>query len=214
MTRPTADRKYLGQTTKEWRQLRNRCLTLLALVFGLAVLLQSPQGEAIASSAPTASNSPLAAVKVAKGDLNAAEQGEATQAETRCLQRLGYTTTAKTSANDRILCQREGTAAALASRAEWAANKAENGDCEARGLITAEDYSCVGKPFYKGSKKGSKAVQEDQAGWSCTTMGNHVCGPKSGAPAGCYSNGQLVIPWTNYTNPKADPLYGQLTAPC
>jgi len=58
------------------------------------------------------------------------------------------------------------------------------------------------------------AVTEDSAGWNCATQGNHICGPNSGHPAGCYHGGQLVIPWTNYTNPRLDPLWARLTAPC
>lgn len=58
------------------------------------------------------------------------------------------------------------------------------------------------------------AIAEDDPKWKCQTQGNHICGPGSGAPAGCYSGGVLVIPWTNYTDPHADPLWAQLNPPC
>lgn len=58
------------------------------------------------------------------------------------------------------------------------------------------------------------AVTEDDPGWNCTTQGNRICGPGSGHPAGCYSGGVLVIPWTNYTSPRSDPLWAQVKSPC
>lgn len=58
-------------------------------------------------------------------------------------------------------------------------------------------------------------ITEDSGKWDCRTRGNRVCGPtKSGPKAGCYRGGVLVIPWTNYTNPKLDPLWGQVISPC
>jgi len=123
-----------------------------------------------------------------------------------------------------------------------AENLREYGPCEAQGKVTASDYSCVGEQFYAprsapvaaelgvcayGTRVDGASVtcmapgeydalpvQEDSPSWSCQTMGNRVCGPGGAAPAGCYSGGALVIPWSNYADPKSDPLYGQLTAPC
>jgi hypothetical protein len=59
-------------------------------------------------------------------------------------------------------------------------------------------------------------TQEDKAGWACAKWGNQICGPdnSSGAAAGCYVQGKLVIPWTRYDNPELDPLYRQLHNPC
>ena len=41
-------------------------------------------------------------------------------------------------------------------------------------------------------------ITEDDPHWSCSTMGNHVCGPTNdeGMPAGCYDHeGVLVVLW-------------------
>lgn len=94
---------------------------------------------------------------------------------------------------------------------DYAANEAEAGDCEARGLVTAVDHSCVGGGYYGGS-----SVEEDSSGWSCAVNGNRVCGPGNpeGAPAGCYVDDSLVVPWTEYSDPHADRLWAQLEAPC
>lgn len=59
-----------------------------------------------------------------------------------------------------------------------------------------------------------KPPAEDDPGFDCRTQGNRICGPGSSFPAGCYRDGVRVIPWTNYTDPKADRLYGQFTSPC
>lgn len=58
--------------------------------------------------------------------------------------------------------------------------------------------------------------QEDSAGFNCATMGSHICGPTNteGLRAGCYDSGTLVILWSNYTDPTADPLYARSTSPC
>jgi DNA uptake protein ComE-like DNA-binding protein len=60
------------------------------------------------------------------------------------------------------------------------------------------------------------AAQEDEAGFNCATMGNHICGPdnREGIPAGCYDHGTLVVAWERYDDPTQDTLYGQLTSPC
>lgn len=70
-----------------------------------------------------------------------------------------------------------------------------------------------------GAPQSERQPQEDEAGWSCMTNGNRICGPGSGAPAGCYRDGELVIPWTRYDldqygNPSSDPLWAQLKSPC
>ena len=42
------------------------------------------------------------------------------------------------------------------------------------------------------------AIQEDDPGWDCVSMGNRVCGPTNsqGIEAGCYNDAaQLVAPW-------------------
>jgi ABC-type dipeptide/oligopeptide/nickel transport system permease subunit len=52
------------------------------------------------------------------------------------------------------------------------------------------------------------APQEDEPGWDCATMGNHICGPEGNAPAGLYRDGVLIQPWMNYDQPELDPLYG------
>lgn len=58
------------------------------------------------------------------------------------------------------------------------------------------------------------AATEDDPGWDCRTRGNHVCGPGSNHAAGCYSGGVLIVAWTNYTDPKLDPLWAQYNPPC
>lgn len=45
-------------------------------------------------------------------------------------------------------------------------------DCEAQGLITAEDATCVSSSFYAPEP----VCQEDEPCWNCETMGNKVCG--------------------------------------
>lgn len=60
----------------------------------------------------------------------------------------------------------------------------------------------------------TRQPKEDDPGFDCRTQGNRICGPGAGFPAGCYRDGVIVIPWTNYTDPKSDPLYGQFTSPC
>ena len=56
---------------------------------------------------------------------------------------------------------------------------------------------------------------EDEAGFDCRTQGNRVCGPDgSQFPAGCYRGGVRVIAWSNYSNPRLDPLWGQVKSPC
>lgn len=55
---------------------------------------------------------------------------------------------------------------------------------------------------------------EGEPGFDCRINGNHVCGPGSGQPAGCYVNGVMSVPWTNYTDPKLDPLWAQYNPPC
>lgn len=45
-------------------------------------------------------------------------------------------------------------------------------------------------------------VNEDDDAWSCTTMGNHVCGPDNveGVNAGCYDDdAEMVAPWPCHT---------------
>jgi hypothetical protein len=85
------------------------------------------------------------------------------------------------------------------------------------GLLVAGIASAHDQPDARTPTAQIRAAsQEDSTGWNCTTMGNHVCGPTNteGLRAGCYDDGVLVIPWTRYDNPKADPLYGRLTSPC
>jgi hypothetical protein len=47
-------------------------------------------------------------------------------------------------------------------------------------------------------------------------MGDHICGPANseGLPAGCYDSGTLVIPWSNYAEPRKDLLWARTTSPC
>jgi hypothetical protein len=60
---------------------------------------------------------------------------------------------------------------------------------------------CGGSPI-------APAPLEDEPGFNCATQGNHICGPKGDAPAGLYRDGELIVPWTNYSDPQSDPLYG------
>lgn len=48
-----------------------------------------------------------------------------------------------------------------------------------------------------GQAKAPAKLQEDDPGWNCATMGNHVCGPGNTEhlPAGCYDDAMLVLPW-------------------
>lgn len=59
-------------------------------------------------------------------------------------------------------------------------------------------------------------ITEDDPRWDCRTMGNHICGPRNteGRPDGCYSNGRLVIAWTNHEVPSSDPLWARETPAC
>jgi DNA uptake protein ComE-like DNA-binding protein len=59
-------------------------------------------------------------------------------------------------------------------------------------------------------------VHEEDPGFNCATMGNHICEPDNdeGIPAGCYDHGTLVVAWERYDDPTQDTLYGQLTSPC
>lgn len=59
-----------------------------------------------------------------------------------------------------------------------------------------------------------KPPVEGEPGFDCRTQGNRICGPGSNFPAGCYNDGVRVIPWTNYTDPKLDPLWAKLQSPC
>jgi hypothetical protein len=61
---------------------------------------------------------------------------------------------------------------------------------------------------------GTPKPAEDNPGFDCRTQGNRICGPGTSFPAGCYSGGSLVIPWTNYLNPRLDPLWAQVESPC
>lgn len=58
------------------------------------------------------------------------------------------------------------------------------------------------------------APAEDSAGFDCAINGNHVCGPGSQHKAGCYRDGVLVIPWTNFEHPRLDPLWAKREPPC
>jgi hypothetical protein len=55
---------------------------------------------------------------------------------------------------------------------------------------------------------------EDDPGFDCRTQGNRICGPGLAIPAGCYRNGVRVIAWTNYSDPRKDPLWGKVISPC
>jgi DNA uptake protein ComE-like DNA-binding protein len=59
-------------------------------------------------------------------------------------------------------------------------------------------------------------VHEEDPGFNCATMGNHICTPdnREDLPAGCYDHGTLVVAWERYDDPAQDTLYGQLTSPC
>jgi hypothetical protein len=59
-----------------------------------------------------------------------------------------------------------------------------------------------------GGSPTAPAPLEDEPGFNCATQGNHICGPKGDAPAGLYRDGELIVPWTNYSDPQSDPLYG------
>jgi hypothetical protein len=76
-------------------------------------------------------------------------------------------------------------------------------------------------PAAKPAAKPAANVQEDDPSWSCARSGNRICGPGNpmGAPAGCYRDGHLVVPWTRfeldqYGNPSSDPLWAQIKSPC
>jgi uncharacterized low-complexity protein len=90
-------------------------------------------------------------------------------------------------------------------------------DDDAGMPVVAEESSAnpMSVAFDTIKRKKSKAY-EGQRGFSCALHGNRVCGPKNkqGAAAGCYRDGVLVIPWTRYDVPSADPLWAQLTPPC
>lgn len=57
----------------------------------------------------------------------------------------------------------------------------------------------------------SPALQEDDPGWDCRTMGDLVCGPTNdqGVTAGLYSAGQLVTAWDPawYGHPELVPAH-------
>lgn len=59
-------------------------------------------------------------------------------------------------------------------------------------------------------------AHDGDPGFNCATDGNHVCSPDNpeGLAAGCYDDGALVVPWTRFDDPHADPLYAQYTSPC
>lgn len=46
-----------------------------------------------------------------------------------------------------------------------------------------------------GDDDGNGAISEDESGWSCVDMGNHICGPNNanGVPAGRYDEGGVLI---------------------
>lgn len=85
---------------------------------------------------------------------------------------------------------------------EWWADP----DCTGHDPVTVPEPSPKLAP--------TPALAEDDPGWDCRTRGNHVCGPDSDHPAGCYRDGSLVVAWRNYDNPRLDPLWARLTAPC
>ncbi|OBC03354.1 hypothetical protein A5784_14035 [Mycobacterium sp. 852013-50091_SCH5140682] len=44
----------------------------------------------------------------------------------------------------------------------------------------------------------AQAIEEDQPGWDCRTMGNRICGPDNaqGLAAACYNDqAEVVAPW-------------------
>ena len=54
------------------------------------------------------------------------------------------------------------------------------------------------------------AIQEDDPGWDCRTMGDRICGPTNSnlVAAGCYNDGaQLVAPWPCHV--VVDPMTGE-----
>lgn len=53
------------------------------------------------------------------------------------------------------------------------------------------------KSFSDKTVQAVKPAAEDDPGWNCATMGDHICGPGNSEdlPAGCYDNATLVIPW-------------------
>lgn len=61
-------------------------------------------------------------------------------------------------------------------------------DCEAQGLITAEDHTCVPASFYasatepqpEATEPTTEVCQEDEPCWDCATMGNKICGASAG----------------------------------
>jgi hypothetical protein len=83
------------------------------------------------------------------------------------------------------------------------------------GLIAYATEPVQGTP-HAAAVTVTQAPTEDSAGWNCATMGNHICGPTNpeSVPAGCYEDledeGTLVVAWTRYDRPQADPLWAQL----
>lgn len=71
-------------------------------------------------------------------------------------------------------------------------------------------------PAKKVAEGKKRPPAEDEAGFDCRTQGNRICGPggKVIHTPGCYRDGKLVIAWSNFKNPEADPLYGQVKSPC
>lgn len=45
-------------------------------------------------------------------------------------------------------------------------------DCEAQGMVTAEDFSCVPQSFYEVPAEPA----EDDPDFDCRIHGNHICG--------------------------------------
>lgn len=75
------------------------------------------------------------------------------------------------------------------------------------GAICGSDLDCREFDAHLG------VPAEDEPGFDCRMHGNRICGPGSEYPAGCYRDGALVVPWSDYRedehgNPSGDPLWG------
>lgn len=156
-------RTYLGQTASTWRELRNRCLYLVAAP--VVVVALTGHGQDAGTGAQQA---PVAIVGVSATDGRTAA-GQLTGTHLRV---------SADPAGDPV------------------ADEPEEYVADVPAPAAADEPA------------------EDSPQFSCMTNGNRICGPGSGSPAGCYHGGVLVIPWSNYTHPEADQLYGQFTAPC
>lgn len=194
----TPARKYFGQTAATWRKTLVRVAIILTVPVAVGFLHTATEGSEVEGPAVH-----VAAASAARAERAPVEEWWTT---TACDHKPEYPCV------DPSVDPADIPDADARSAAE---NQRRSGDCEARGLATDEDYTCAPAPAAAPVAVPGR-VTEDSAAWSCTRNGNHVCGPGNpqGAPAGCYRAGQLVIPWSNYANPKADQLYAQQRPPC